>query len=204
MDASVSAPQCSSCEENIREIERLQQEVASRDAELRELRFDRRDQVKVLQESKQEVTRAKVKLRRLATRADAASYIAEVEIALQRVRASRGGKSGDARMVRAQHLLESTEAPFVQGDYGMAMDRAAEAEQLIISTAGKQARTPASTPAKLASQSRAAPSLKTTDARKPSRRAPAKLGTADTTKTSPPVRHAYQGSWTKAEAEAQR
>ena len=56
----------------------------------RELRTNQREQVKVIQESTREVTRAKVKLRRLATQAEAASYIAEVEVALESSRAARG------------------------------------------------------------------------------------------------------------------
>ena len=92
----------------------------------------------MLQESKREVTRAKVKIRRLATRADAASYIAEVEVDLARLRASSGGKSTDPRIDQARRLLELTDAPFAQGEYGVAMDRASEAEQLIGSAADAQ------------------------------------------------------------------
>jgi hypothetical protein len=129
--ASVSEPTCSSCREQIREIERLRQALATRDEEVRELRSDQRVKVKVLQESKREVTRAKVKLRRLSTRADAASYIAEVEVAMESLRSSRGATSSVPQIIAAQRLLESTAEPFAQGDYGVAMDRAAEAEHLI-------------------------------------------------------------------------
>jgi hypothetical protein len=128
------------CTEQSREVERVRLELAMRDAELRELRSSHRDQVKVLQESKREVTRAKVKVRRLATRADAASYIAEVEVGLATLRSSSGGKSTDPRIDQAQRLLESTDAPFAQGEYGVAMDRASEAEQLISSAADAQAQ----------------------------------------------------------------
>jgi len=164
--ASVAEPTCP-CAEQAREVEQLRLEVASREAELRELRFNQRDQVKVLLDSKREITRAKVKLRRLATRADAASYIAEVEVALERLRASRGAKSDDPQIVAAQRLLEATDAPFTQGDYGAAMDRAAEAEQLIIAAAeDKQLRAPAPTRAKSGSRSRVASSPKATATRK--------------------------------------
>ena len=40
----------------------------------------------------------------------------------------------------AQDILESTAAPFAQGDYGVAMDRAAQAEQLIVLVAHYQVR----------------------------------------------------------------
>jgi hypothetical protein len=131
--ASLSQPACVPCAEQTREIERLRQDVASRDAEVHDLRSTQLVQVKVLQESKREVTRAKVKLRRLATRADAASYIAEVEVAIDTVRSSAAVKSNDPQIVAAQRLLDSTSAPFPRGDYGAAIDRAAQAEQLIAS-----------------------------------------------------------------------
>jgi hypothetical protein len=137
---SVAKPTCLPCTGQAREIERARLELAVRDAELRDLRSSHRDQVKVLQESKREVARAKVKVRRLATRADAASYIAEVEVGLARLRSRSGGKSTDPRIEQAGRLLESTDAPFAQGEYGVAMDRASEAEQLIGSAADAQAQ----------------------------------------------------------------
>jgi len=139
---SVAAQRCPPCGHQTHEVERLLQDLASRTAEVRDLRSDQRVQVKVLQESKREVTRAKVKLRRLATRADAASYIAEVEVARESLLSSRGAMSTAPQMVQAKRLLQSTAAPFAQGDYGLAMDRAAEAEQLIVSAAANLPRRP--------------------------------------------------------------
>ncbi len=138
----VAQSPCAPCKEQIREVERLRQDLESRDVEVRELRSDQRVQVKVLQESRREVTRAKVKLRRLATRADAASYIAEVEVALESLRSSRGAASTLPQVAQAQRLLESTATPFAQGEYGVAMERAADAEQLIISAADNEVRRP--------------------------------------------------------------
>jgi hypothetical protein len=131
---------CTPCTDRIAEIQHLRQDVASRDVELRELRSDQRAQVKVLQESRREATRVKVKLHRLATRADAASYIAEVEVALDMLRSSHPARPGGPQLLRAQRMLESAEAPFAQGQYGVAMDRAAEAERLITLAADEQAR----------------------------------------------------------------
>ena len=128
--ATVPSPTCPSCEDQTREIARLKQDLATREAELRDLRSNQRDQVKVLQESTREATRAKVRLRRLATQADAASYIAEVEVAMATLRSSLGAKGTPPLMTLAQGILESSAGPFAQGDYGAAMDRAAQAEQL--------------------------------------------------------------------------
>jgi hypothetical protein len=133
-----SLPLCAPCSEQIREIERLRQEVAVRDETVRELRSNERVQVKVLQESRREATRAKVKLRRLATRADAASYIAEVEVAMDSLRSSRAATTAGREIAAAQSALDSTAAPFADGDYGSAMDRAAEAERWIAQAAQRQ------------------------------------------------------------------
>src|SRR5207248_2875206 len=95
---------CPSCEPQIRESARLRQDLANRETELRDLRSSQRDQIKVLQESTREVTRAKVKLRRLATQADAASYIAEVEVAMESLRSSLGATSTVPLMALAQGI----------------------------------------------------------------------------------------------------
>lgn len=110
-----------------------------REGELRDLRSSQRDQVKVIVESAREVTRAKAKLRRLATQADAASYIAEVEVALKALRTTLPKASAQPLLALAQGLLESTAAPFDKGDYAAAMDRAAQAEQLVMVVADSQA-----------------------------------------------------------------
>jgi hypothetical protein len=125
------APVCAPCEVPHAEIARLQQELANREAELRDLRSQQRDQVKALQESAKQVERAKVKLRRLATQAAAASYIAEVEVALAAARLAQGAGSRASLLAMAQEILDSSAAPFAQGDYGAAMDLAAQAEQML-------------------------------------------------------------------------
>jgi hypothetical protein len=140
IEATVRPPTCPSCEDQTREIARLKQELAAREAELRDLRSNQRDQVKVLQESTREVTRAKVRLRRLATQADAASYIAEVEVAMATLRSSLGANATPPLMMLAQGILASTAAPFAQGDYGMAMETAAQAEQLLALVAHYEVR----------------------------------------------------------------
>jgi hypothetical protein len=199
LEATVRKPTCPSCDEQTHEIARLRQDLANREAELRDLRTNQRDQVKVLQESTREVTRAKVKLRRLATQADAASYIAEVEVALESLRASLGATSTVPLMVLAQGILESTAAPFAQGDYGVAMERAAQAEQLIALVADNQGsppRVPREVPLQVA-----VPLKVTVDSKL--RRQP--LGKARVVavlkKDSPLVAHAYKGGWMRVDTE---
>jgi hypothetical protein len=156
IEATIRSPTCPSCEDQTREIARLRQELATREAELRDLRSNQRDQAKVLQESTREVTRVKVRLRRLATQADAASYIAEVEVAMATLRSSLGAKATSPLMMLAQGILASTAAPFAQGDYGATMDIAAQAEQLLALVAhyevrpGSRDRVPGEVPLQLA------------------------------------------------------
>jgi hypothetical protein len=201
-EAKVRDSACPSCEEQNREIARLRQDLANREGELRDQRSNQRDQVKVLQESTREVTRAKVKLRRLATQADAASYIAEVEVAMESLRGSVGPTSTIPMIVLAQGILDSTASPFAQADYGVAMDRAAQAEQLITLVAhyqvrpGSRARVPGEVPLQIA-----IPLKVTADSHL--RRQP--VGKARVVallkKDSPLVAHAYKGSWLQVETE---
>ena len=202
VEATVRERTCPSCEEQNREIARLRQDLANRDAELRDLRSNQRDQVKVLQESTREVTRAKVKLRRLATQADAASDIAEVEVAMESLRSSLGAASTVPLMVLAQGILDSTAAPFAQGDYGVAMDRAAQAEQLIALVADNQVRpgSPPRVPREVPLQV-AVPLKVTVDSKL--RRQP--LGKARVVavlkKDSPLVARAYKAGWMRVDTE---
>lgn len=201
-ETAVREPTCPSCEEQTREIARLRQDVANKEAELRDLRANQRVQVKVIQESTREVTRARVKLRRLATQADAASYIAEVEVAMASLRSSLGATSTVPMMGLAQGILESTAAPFAQGDYGAAMDRAAQAEQLIALVGqdkgqpGSRRRVPGEVPLQMS-----IPLKATIDSKL--RRQP--IDTASVVgvlkKDSPLVAHAYKGRWMQVETE---
>lgn len=173
-----------------------------REAELRDLRSNQRDQVRVLQESTREVTRAKVKLRRLATQADAASYIAEVEVAQESLRASLGAKSTIPLMVLAQGLLASTAAPFAQGDYGAAMDRAAQAEQLFTLVAhyqlrpGSRDRVPGEVPLQVAIPLKV--NVEGKLRRQPLDKAPV---VATLKRDGLLVAHAYKGLWMQVETE---
>ena len=110
---------------------RLRQELALRESELRDLRAQQRDQARVLQETAKQATRAKVKLRRLTTQADAASYVAEVEVALDTARSAPLAPSRAPLLALAQAVLEASATPFAQGDYGAAMDLAAQADELV-------------------------------------------------------------------------
>jgi hypothetical protein len=103
------------CDEPNREIARLRQDLANKDIEIRELRAQHRDQVKALQESAKRAARANVKLHRFATQAGAASYIAEVEVALQTLRGTPDAGSRTSLIAVAEGMLQSATAAFARG-----------------------------------------------------------------------------------------
>jgi len=180
----------------------LRQELANRDAEVRDLRAKEREQVKVLQETTREAARAKVKLRRLATQVDAASYLAEVEVALQSQRTSPGASTNAPLLALAQGLLEATAAPFAQGDYGSVMDRTAQAEQLGNVAADNQVRSGSRprprAPGEVAFQ--VAISLKVTiDSNLRRQPLPKSPIVSVLRKDSPLVAHAWKGNWMRVE-----
>src|SRR5689334_8687007 len=200
--APIPEPICPIYLDQSQEIARLRQDLSMREAELRDLRSSQRDQSKVIQESTREVTRAKAKLRRLATQADAASYLAEVEVALKAQRAA----TGDAPLLTlAQALLDSTAAPFTQGEYAIAMDRAAQAEQLIAVVADSQATNGVKShaPPEILLQV-TIPLRSTVDTRLRREPLPKAQVVTIVKKDSPLVAHAYKGRWMRVETEEGR
>lgn len=194
------APACPVCVDRSDEIVRLRQELASREAELRDLRSSQREQAKAVRETTREVTRAKARMRRLATQADAASYLAEVEVALKTARASPSATSSPL-LALAQAFVDAAAAPFAQGDYATAMDRAAQAEQLI---AAAYEGTPAASRSRVTGEvllqvsiplkAKAESRLR----REPQAGAPV---VAVLPKDAALVAHAYKGTWMRVETE---
>jgi hypothetical protein len=192
------APVCPTCDEQVREVARLRQELAARDAELRDLRAAQREQAKAVQETTREVTRAKTKARRLATQADAASYLAEVEVALSTLRA--GKPMAGPLPALAASFLDAAAGPFARGDYAAAMERAAQAEQVVALAAegaaptGARPRRPGEVPLQVALPLRA-----TTDMhlRRQPRGGAAVLGVVK--RDAPLVAQAYLRGWMRVE-----
>ena len=193
-------PSCPACVDRSDELARLRLELAVREAEIKDLRSSQREQVKAVQDSTREVTRAKARMRRLATQADAASYMAEVEVALGAMRATPAA-SQSPLLGLAQAFLDASQPAFAQGDYAAAMDRAGQAEQLIAAAAEGAPATPrsrvtgevllqVSIPLKASADS----SLR----REPQPRAPVVTALR---KDSALVAHAYKGNWMRVETE---
>lgn len=110
-------------------LARLQFQVFERDAQLQELRRQRDDAI-------QEVVRAMARLQTLATRAEAASAMAEAEIALEAL-TNAGGEEEGAEADQARHLLEMSTVEFNNQNYGGALYLASQARRV---AGGGQAR----------------------------------------------------------------
>ena len=191
---------CPACVDRSDEIARLRQELATREAELRDLRSSQREQAKAVQESTREVTRAKARVRRLASQADAASYLAEVEVALESARALPAAAQSPL-FALAEAFLAAAQPLFAQGDYGAAMDRASQAEQLV--TAAMQGA-PAASRSRVTGEVLLQASLPLkASADSALRREPQPRASlvASVRKDTPLVAHAYKGNWMRVETE---
>jgi len=118
-------------EEQQRMIMHLLQVLAEKEAEISDLRTHQQDQVKELKESTSEAARAEDKLRRFANQAEVASHLAEVEIAMESLRATLGAERKASLQGLAQRLLDDASNAFKQGDYSTAANLVAQAEQFI-------------------------------------------------------------------------
>lgn len=118
------------CLDQSDEIARLRETLAAREAELRDLRASQREQARVVAESSRDVAQVKARQRRLATKADAASAIAEAEVEQQTAREKLPGAPSPALLALATNSLDAASAAFSRGDFGAAFDRASEAQVL--------------------------------------------------------------------------
>lgn len=110
-----------------RELARTRVQLLERTAQLAEM--DRR-----LGEATTEVVRAMARLRTLATRAEAASAIAEAEVTLQQLR-GRAGTQAPPEAAQAEAALKAASAAFDVENYGGAVYLATQAKRA--ATAGR-------------------------------------------------------------------
>jgi hypothetical protein len=117
------------------DVDKFQQTLARRDASLAEfqLRLLERDaqikhleerlnaQQEMLDEAIQEVVRAKAKLRSLESKAEAASEMAEAEIAVKALKAKLPDQTQNQELIKAQQLLKMSAQEFKKENYGGAV-----------------------------------------------------------------------------------
>lgn len=101
--------------------------LAEKSAEAQELSDRQAVLQRQLDEAIQEVVRAKAKLRSLESRADAASTMAEAEIALESLQGRRGGANRQ-ELEKAEELLRMSSAEFERENYGGALFLATQAK----------------------------------------------------------------------------
>jgi septal ring factor EnvC (AmiA/AmiB activator) len=87
-------------------IAKLQLRLLERDAQIKQLEERLNSQQEMLDEAIHEVVRAKAKLRSLESKAEAASEMAEAEIAVKALKAQLAGQTPNPELIKAQELLK--------------------------------------------------------------------------------------------------
>ncbi|MEO6422664.1 MAG: SH3 domain-containing protein [Candidatus Nitrotoga sp.] len=112
-----------------REIKRLQQLLAEKEVQIRNMNARQQDQAKALQLSTNQVTREQVRIRRLATMPGAASSIAEAEVAMASLKLDQF--TAPEQTLQAQRLLDAATKSYAKGNYGAAMNHAEQSREFI-------------------------------------------------------------------------
>jgi uncharacterized coiled-coil protein SlyX len=112
-----------------RRIARLELSLMEKEAQVEELQS-------LLDDTRQEVVRAMAKLQTLATRAEAASGIAEAEVALQTLKTGPGQPS-TPEGAQAARLLKESSTEFDKGNYGGALYLANQTKTLAGAARGR-------------------------------------------------------------------
>ena len=115
--------------EQDRRITRLELALLEKTAQVEELQAR-------LDEAREEVVRAMAKLQTLASRAEAASGMAEAEVALQPLR-GRSAQQTAPEALQAGRLLREASAQFTQENYGGALYLASQAKSLAAAGTGR-------------------------------------------------------------------
>jgi multidrug efflux pump subunit AcrA (membrane-fusion protein) len=99
-------------------LAKLQLRLLERDAQIKQLEERLISQQTMLDEAIQEVVRAKAKLRGLESKAEAASEMAEAEIAIKALKAQLVGQAQNPELIKAQELLKMSAQEFKRENYG--------------------------------------------------------------------------------------
>lgn len=113
------------------ETRELEEQVAKIQLHLLEQEAQVKDLQKKLDEAIQEVVRAKAKLHTIESKAEAASTMAEAEIALNTLKSRMAGQEKFSEVVQAEHLLKMTAQEFEKENYGGALYLTSQAKGFI-------------------------------------------------------------------------
>lgn len=126
-----SAATLQSCMAEQSEIERLKQLLAEKEALILNQQAHQQDQAKELQATTRQAARAQIKLSRLATQPDAASTLAEVEVAMEALKSTQITAPQQTLQTQAQRLLDAANAAYTKGEFANAVDRATQSREII-------------------------------------------------------------------------
>jgi hypothetical protein len=98
-----------------------QMRLLEKDAQISALEGQMKSQQKMLDDAVLEVVRAKARLRSLDSRAEAASSMAEAEIAVKALKIEWGAKEQDPDVIKARELLKMSADEFKNENYGGAL-----------------------------------------------------------------------------------
>ena len=134
--ADPSAPQQARAQarnpEADREIARLRSQLQDRNAQIEGLQGEIADLQRRLTEAMSEAVRAMARLRTLATRAEAASAMAEAEVTVQQVRQ----RSAHVDLQEADRLMRAAGVEFEAENYGGAVYLATQAKRVATGGSG--------------------------------------------------------------------
>ncbi len=103
------------------EIAKSKLRILEKEAQVKALEERLNSQQVMLDEAIQEVVRAKAKLRSLETKAEAASDMAEAEIAVKALKVKLAGRGSDPEIAKAEQLLNMGVKEFERENYGGAL-----------------------------------------------------------------------------------
>lgn len=102
-------------------VSKMHMQMLEKDAQIKKLEERQNTQQKVLDDAIQEVVRAKAKLASLESKAEAASNMAEAEIALRNLKVELGAGENDPDVIKAKQLLKMSALEFKKENYGGAL-----------------------------------------------------------------------------------
>src|SRR5262245_14765813 len=124
-------PQPAGPDPALRELEQkshaLELKLLEQDSEVQDLKVRLSDQQREVDGAIQDVVRAKAKLMSLESRAEAASQIAETEIALKSLKDTRPG-TADPEITQIRHLVDMSGQEFEKENFGGALYLAIQAK----------------------------------------------------------------------------
>jgi hypothetical protein len=102
-------------------VSKMHMQMLEKDAQIKKLEERQNTQQRVLDDAVREVVRAKAKLASLESKAEAASNMAEAEIALRNLKRELGAGEKDPDVIKAKQLLKMSALEFEKTNYGGAL-----------------------------------------------------------------------------------